>query len=174
MRLKNELPKRLSPQPDPRLRLFTPCDASPSQAHLPAKIWELLRRNSGFNKTITRLKELLRNLHSNGRKIKHPRKPVQPVLTGISATHQPIRQILTNFSQRNKYAFTALEWIFPDLRLRWKLKLGSPAEMTCDTPWNKTPDGFKQEFRLLSADLDYQAKLPPWENIRHHILKSKK
>lgn len=47
---------------------FNPCDASPEQDSLPAKIWELLRRNSGFKKTVARLKELRGAIRSAGQK----------------------------------------------------------------------------------------------------------
>lgn len=149
-----------STKQDPSRRPFNPCDASPERETLPAKIWELLRRNSGFKKTVARLKELRRRLPSQNQKVKRSKQSSQPSIKGISSTHQIIRQILTNLSQRNKYAFTALEWIFPDLRLRRRTKLGSRAKLTLVTSWAKAPNGFKQEFRSLCADLDKEAKLP--------------
>lgn len=149
-----------STKQDPSHRPFNPCDASHERETLPAKIWELLRRNSGFKKTIARLKELRRRLPSQNQKVKRSMQSSQPSTKGISSTHQTIRQIITNLSQRNKYAFTALEWILPDLRLRRRTKLGSRAKLTLVTSWAKAPNGFKQEFRSLCADLDKEAKLP--------------
>jgi len=149
-----------------------PCSLKLKSDHLPAKIWELLRKNQKFVRTVNRLAMLQDRLKKPVEKpvrknSKRPPSPGRKILSGIevgsydwSSTHQTIQQLRAAVSAKNKYGDMALQWLVPtptfQKRKSYRHRRG---RFTCNTPWRNTPKGFKQDFRALCGDLDDKDKV---------------
>jgi hypothetical protein len=99
------------------LQLFNPYAAPPDEV-IPAKIWELLRRNRCFQRTFNRLRDLHRRQRFCG-----------PWKTG-TWPHDVGLRLVECVEKKNRFAAVALRWLVPDPKLEVRYLVKRPGEDT--------------------------------------------
>lgn len=172
--------------------LFNPCD-SPSTQRLPAKIWELLRRNDAFRNEVERLQKLDKQAAQETEAYHRAATQHNQALAGsdnarMTATqkrldqikHRPIRSkargLIEKHTRTHPLAALALTWLVPepafhDLRKKnGQIEYGegaSPDYNDGSWRWERPNDGPKGAVgHHFSRGPNISARNPDWKNWR--------